>query len=77
MSNNRSENTFGFGAFAEGMSGVSNLVGWPDRDPSNFQLVIGDAIVPFFGVTALMAALEHRDRTGEGQWVDVNQLDVC
>jgi benzylsuccinate CoA-transferase BbsF subunit len=68
---------FGFGAFAEGMSGVSNLVGWPDRDPSNFQLVIGDALVPFFGVTALMAALEHRDRTGEGQCIDVNQLDVC
>jgi benzylsuccinate CoA-transferase BbsF subunit len=68
---------FGFGAFAEGMSGISNLIGWPDRDPSNFQMVIGDALVPFFGVTALMAALEHRDRTGEGQWIDVNQLDVC
>lgn len=68
---------FGFGAFAEGMSGFLNLIGWPDRGPSYFQQVIGDALVPFFGVTTLLSALEYRKRTGEGQWLDLNQLDVC
>ncbi len=68
---------FGFGAFAEGMSGMFNLFGWPDRAPSYFQQVIGDALVPYMTVTALMGALEHRDKTGLGQLLDVNQLDVC
>ncbi|MDD5127205.1 MAG: CoA transferase [Dehalococcoidales bacterium] len=68
---------FGFGAFAEGMCGIFNLIGWPDRSPNYFQQVIGDAVTPFCAVTALMSALIHRDRTGEGQWIDVNQLDVC
>ncbi|MFC1934272.1 CaiB/BaiF CoA transferase family protein [Chloroflexota bacterium] len=68
---------FGVGTFAEGMSGLLNLFGWPDRSPSNFQHIIGDSFVPFFGVSSLLAALEHRDRTGQGQWLDLNQLDVC
>ncbi|MBI4296389.1 MAG: CoA transferase [Chloroflexi bacterium] len=68
---------FGFGTFAEGMSGLLNLFGWADRGPSYFQTVVGDALVPFLGVSTLLAALEQRDRTGQGQWIDLNQLDVC
>ncbi len=68
---------FAFGAFAEVMSDFLNLIGWPDRGPSYFQQVIGDALVPYFGVTTLLSAREYRKRTGEGQWLDLNQLDVC
>ncbi|MFC2004461.1 CaiB/BaiF CoA transferase family protein [Chloroflexota bacterium] len=67
----------GFGSFADGMSGLINLFGWPDRSPSYFQRVIGDILLPFFGVGTLLAALEYRDRTGQGQWLDLSQLDVC
>ncbi len=67
----------GPGAFAEGMSGLVNLFGWPDRVPSNFHYMVGDILVPFFGVGSLLAALEYRDRTGKGQLIDLNQLDVC
>ncbi|MBI2858840.1 MAG: CoA transferase [Chloroflexi bacterium] len=70
-------NRFGVGTFAEGMSGILNLIGWPDRIPSFFLQIIGDGLLPFFSVSALVAALEHRDETGEGQWLDLNQLDVC
>lgn len=70
------KNRFGMGTFAEGMSGLLNLFGWPDRGPSYFQNVVGDALVPFFGVTSLLAALGLRKRTGQGQWLDLNQLDV-
>ncbi|MBI2957727.1 MAG: CoA transferase [Chloroflexi bacterium] len=54
----------GWGSFAEGMSGFWNLIGWGDRGPSSYQSVIGDALVPFFGLSAVMAALDCRKKTG-------------
>ncbi len=67
----------GWGSFAEGMSGFWNLIGWSDRGPSSYQSVIGDALVPFFGLNAVLAALDFRRRTGKGQQIDLSQLDVC
>ena len=54
---------FGFGTMAEGMSGFLNLFGWPDRDPSYFQIVVGDATtcrIVRVHVDVGLAALEIR-----------------
>lgn len=66
----------GWGAFVEGMSGFWSLIGWPDRAPTSFQTVIGDALLPFFALSALLTALDYRYRTGKGQHLDVCQLDI-
>lgn len=36
-----------------------------------------DYVAPRFMLAALLAALEHRDRTGEGQYIDFSQAEAC
>jgi crotonobetainyl-CoA:carnitine CoA-transferase CaiB-like acyl-CoA transferase len=62
----------GFGRIAGAMSGVSYISGYPDRPP----VTPGTPTIPDYlaGMTAAfgaLAALRHRDRTGEGQVVDI------
>jgi hypothetical protein len=57
----------GWGWQLVGLSGISNLAGWPDREPLSFGMPYTDVIAPRFGVVALMAALIHRKKTGKGK----------
>ena len=52
-----------------------NLVGWPDRQPSGPWGAYTDFISPRFGISALVAALMHRRRTGLGQYIDLAQIE--
>jgi benzylsuccinate CoA-transferase BbsF subunit len=65
----------GFGNLAAAMCGFYKLVGWPDRPPSGPFSAYTDYIAPRFGLVALMAALIHRRRTGEGQYIDQAQAE--
>ena len=65
----------GFGNLAAAMCGFYKLVGWPDRSPSGPFSAYTDYIAPRFGLVALMAALIHRRRTGEGQYIDQAQAE--
>jgi benzylsuccinate CoA-transferase BbsF subunit len=60
-----------------GLSGISNLSGWPDREPLSFGMPYTDVIAPRFGVAALMAALSYRNKTGKGQLIDLSQLETA
>jgi formyl-CoA transferase len=60
----------GFGAIGEAMGGWRRLVGDPDRPPARMGVSIGDSLTATFGALGVLAALHHRDRTGEGQIVD-------
>ena len=61
----------GFGAIAESMGGMRYVSGFPDRPPVRMNLSFGDAIASLHGVIGILMALNHRNRTGEGQMVDV------
>ena len=61
----------GFGAIAESMGGMRYVSGFPDRPPVRMNLSIGDAIASLHGVIGILMALNHRNRSGEGQMVDV------
>jgi len=62
----------GFGRIAAAVSGASYLSGYPDRPPvSPGTPTIPDYLAGTFGAFGALTALRHRDRTGEGQVVDV------
>ena len=65
----------GFGNLAAALCGFYNLVGWPDRTPSGPFSAYTDYIAPRFGLASVMAALIHRQRTGEGQYIDQAQAE--
>lgn len=65
----------GYGNSAAAHSGHAWLTGWPDRDPHMPPLAYGDVVAPMFLSVAILAALEHRARTGEGQHLDVSQIE--
>ncbi|MDP9237011.1 MAG: CoA transferase [Chloroflexota bacterium] len=65
----------GFGFMAAALAGFYGLTGWPDRAPAGPYLAYTDTIAPRFTVAAILAALDHRRRTGEGQYIDLSQLE--
>ena len=67
----------GFGPVLSSLSGMTNVTGWPDRTPTNPYGAYTDFIVPRFAVPALIAALDHRRRTGQGQHLDISQLEAA
>jgi formyl-CoA transferase len=60
----------GFGGIGEAMGGWRAIVGDPDRPPSRMGVSIGDSLAATSGCLGALAALRHRDATGEGQVVD-------
>jgi crotonobetainyl-CoA:carnitine CoA-transferase CaiB-like acyl-CoA transferase len=60
----------GFGGIGEAMGGWRNIVGDPDRAPSRMGVSIGDSLAATYGCMGALAALHHREKTGEGQVVD-------
>jgi crotonobetainyl-CoA:carnitine CoA-transferase CaiB-like acyl-CoA transferase len=65
----------GYGTHAAAISGFAELTGWPDRSPAGPYVAYTDTIAPRFLVTAIMAALDHRRRTGEGQYIEQSQME--
>ena len=65
----------GFGSQGAGMAGVQYLTGWPDRPPAGPFGPYTDYPAPRFALTALLAALDHRRRTGEGVFIDQAQAE--
>ena len=67
----------GFGAVLSSLSGMTGITGWPDRGPTNPYGAYTDFIAPRFAVPTILAALDHRRRTGVGQHIDMSQLEVA
>lgn len=70
----------GYDVLIQAMGGLMSLTGQPDGSPGAEPMKTGVAVADLFtGVyasTAILAALRHRDRTGEGQYIDMALLDV-
>ncbi|HJU28023.1 MAG TPA: CaiB/BaiF CoA-transferase family protein [Candidatus Binataceae bacterium] len=56
-------------------SGVLSMIGDPDRPPSLPQVGVGDISTGVHALSAILAALLNRERTGEGQYVETSLLD--
>jgi benzylsuccinate CoA-transferase BbsF subunit len=66
----------GFGTVLQAAAGIAYVTGWPDRSPTIPGVAYTDWTTPLFGLVALLAALDYRQRTGQGQYIDVSNLEV-
>jgi len=66
----------GFGNSGASISGHYMLTGWPDRDPVTPGIAYADVVQPLFTAAALMAAIDYRERTGKGQYIDTTQVET-
>ncbi|MDH5411979.1 MAG: CoA transferase [Alphaproteobacteria bacterium] len=66
----------GYDYLAQSMGGIMSLTGEPDGQPMKVGIGIADLMCGMYAGTAILAALRHRDRTGEGQWIDMALLDT-
>jgi crotonobetainyl-CoA:carnitine CoA-transferase CaiB-like acyl-CoA transferase len=63
------------GPTAQALTGLTFLVGLPDRAPAGWSFSYLDHVGGYLGAVAVLAGLLHRRRTGEGQHIDVSQLE--
>ncbi len=61
---------------AQAMGGMLNLTGFPDTDPVKVGPSIADMGSGLYLAIGIMMALYHREKTGEGQHVDISMQDV-
>ena len=66
----------GYDFLAQGMGGIMSVTGTPGVEPVKVGVGIADVMCGMYAATNILAALRHRDRTGEGQHIDVCLLDT-
>jgi formyl-CoA transferase len=70
----------GYDYLIQAMGGLMSITGQPDGAPGAEPMKVGVAVVDLFtgmyAVTAILAALRHAERTGQGQHIDVALFDV-
>jgi len=69
-------NLIGFGTELQGRSGFTYMTGWPDRISVPPTSAYPDVIAPWHSTVAILAALDHRRRTGQGQYIDLSQHET-
>ena len=69
-------NRAGFASVCEAMGGMRYIAGYPDRPPVRAGISIGDTLAGQSGFQGALLALQHRQRTGEGQMVDASIFEA-
>lgn len=62
----------GYDIIAQAYSGMLYYTGEPGSAPTKSCAVVGDQVGVLNAYSSIMTALYHRERTGEGQWIDVS-----
>jgi crotonobetainyl-CoA:carnitine CoA-transferase CaiB-like acyl-CoA transferase len=65
-----------YDAVAQAMGGLAGVTGFPDRPPVKTGPSIADANAGIHAAFGIVSALYHRERTGEGQYIDVSMMDA-
>ena len=66
----------GFGGQGSALAGFNHLTGWADREAVGPHGTITDSLSPRYVALLIAAALLYRKRTGEGQYIDVSQVEA-
>jgi formyl-CoA transferase len=66
----------GYDLMAQGYSGIMALTGATDGPPAKVAVGIADVMTGMYAATGILAALRHRDATGQGQHIDLSLVDA-
>ncbi|MDB5412227.1 MAG: L-carnitine dehydratase/bile acid-inducible protein [Rubritepida sp.] len=66
----------GYDALIQAMGGVMSLTGEPTGSPQKVGVPVADLFAGLYGCIGILAAINHRHATGEGQQVDIGMLDT-
>jgi crotonobetainyl-CoA:carnitine CoA-transferase CaiB-like acyl-CoA transferase len=66
----------GYGSTVEQASGLPHLQGFPDDPPVMLHVALGDPVAGIHGAAALLVAMLHQQRTCEGQFLDLSQVQA-
>lgn len=66
----------GYDLMAQGYGGVMSLTGDPDGPPTKVGVGIADVMCGMYATIGILTALRHRDKTGEGQHIDLSLVDA-
>ena len=66
----------GFGSQLSSLAGFTHLIGYPEGSPQMLYGPYIDYIAVAYGAVAIVAALDHRQRTGQGQHIDLAQYEA-
>jgi formyl-CoA transferase len=65
----------GYDIISQAMGGLMSTTGWPDGPPTRTGTAMGDVLAGLSVTIGILAAIQNRERTGEGQKVDVALVD--
>ena len=60
----------------QGISGIMSITGEPDGEPQKVGIAVSDIGAGMWSAFAIMIAVFHRDRKGEGQYIDISMMDA-
>ena len=66
----------GFDLIAQGVSGLMSVTGEPGRPPAKVGVPLTDLGAGLFALSAILAALHYRHRTGRGQYIDTSLVEA-
>jgi crotonobetainyl-CoA:carnitine CoA-transferase CaiB-like acyl-CoA transferase len=66
----------GYDSLIQAMGGVMSLTGEPDGLPQKVGVPVADLFAGLYGCIGILAALRHKDHTGQGQQIDIGMLDA-
>ena len=66
----------GYDFMIQGMGGLMSLTGQPDGEPTKVGVALADVMTGLYATIAVLAALASRERSGQGQHIDMALLDV-
>ncbi|MFQ5984340.1 MAG: CaiB/BaiF CoA transferase family protein [Alphaproteobacteria bacterium] len=66
----------GYDFLIQGIGGIMSITGEPDGEPQKVGVPIADIMAGMYAAVAVLAALRHREVTGEGQYIDIGMLDT-
>ncbi len=66
----------GYDFLIQGMSGLMSVTGDADGHPLKVGIPVSDLTTGLYATISILAALQHRNRTGEGQHIDLALLDA-
>lgn len=66
----------GYDLLAQGAGGIMSVTGEADRAPMKVGVGIADVMCGMYATSAILAAVYHREKTGQGQYIDLGLLDT-